>query len=200
MERHERRNYDFIVIPFEENLIVRVVAILAFVGGLVLAVRVMFFGVRRVDGEQLHHRRWPLALAAFLAAAGIALYARLSVGQVTLGWVAAVVFLGLVAGWLAWWLVRRSASSSSTDPEDDPRYRFQGHVARIVQPIKGGVGRDGSGRIAFTFDGRPFEFSARWVDGADFQGQGGLDSEVVIERIDDAVAFVEPWAVVERRL
>lgn len=175
----------------------RSIAIGAFVGGLVLAVRVMFFGVRRVRGETLHHRRWPLSLAAFLTAAGVTLYARLSVGEVTPAWVAAVVLVGLAAGWAAWWVVHRSAALPSMDPEDDPRYRFQGHVARIVRPIASG-GADG--RIAFMFDGTPFEFAARWVDGGDFRGQGELDSEVVIERIDGNVAFVEPWAVVEERL
>lgn len=177
----------------------RAIAILAFIGGLVLAVRVMFFGVRRVDGEQLHHRRWPLALAAFLAAIGVALYARQSTGQVTTAWVAAVVLIGLAAGWLAWWVVGRSAAIPSTDPEDNPRYRFQGHVARIIQPISS-HGQDAHGRVVFTFDGKQFEFSARWVDGADFGSHGTVDSEVVIERVDGDVAFVEPWAVVEERL
>jgi hypothetical protein len=177
---------------------VRVIAIVAFIGGLVLAVRVMFFGVQRVDGEQLHHRRWPLALAAFLAALGVALYARQAVGQVTSAWLAAVVLIGLAAGWLAWWVVSRSAAIPSTDPEDDPRYRFQGHVARVIQPI-GSNARD-SGRVVFTFDGKRFEFAARWVDGGDFPGQGTLDAEVVIERVDGDVAYVEPWAVVEERL
>jgi hypothetical protein len=178
---------------------VRVIAILAFIGGLVLAVRVMFFGVRRVDGEQLHHRRWPLALAAFLAAIGLALYARQAMGQVTSVWVAVVVLIGLAAGWLAWWVVSHSAAIPSTDPEDDPRYRFQGHVARITKPISSDDPH-ANGRVSFTFDGKPFEFAARWVEGADFRGQGTIDSEVVIERIDGDVAFVEPWAVVEERL
>ena len=41
-------------------------AITAFVAGLLLAVRVMFFGVRhQLTEEQLHHRKWPLAVAAF---------------------------------------------------------------------------------------------------------------------------------------
>ena len=36
------------------------VAIASFLGGLLLWVRVMFFGVRRVDADRLYHRKWPL--------------------------------------------------------------------------------------------------------------------------------------------
>ena len=178
----------------------RAAAILAFLSGLVLGVSVMFFGVRRVHGDHPHHRRWPLALAAFLLAAGAALYIRLAVGQVTPPWIGAVVTIGLAAGGLAWWIVRRSAAVPSTDPEDDPRYRFQGHVARVVKPLGKGTDSASAGRITFTFDGQHHEYAARWLDGADFEGQGRLDSEVVIERIDGEVAFVEPWVVVEGRL
>lgn len=180
----------------------RAAAIIAFLSGLVLGVRVMFFGVRRVDGDLLHHRRWPLALASFLLAAGIALYARVATGEVTPAWMTAVVAVGVAAGGAAWWVVRRSAAIPSTDPEDDPRYRFQGHVARVVRSIEasGSGDRASHGRIAFSFDGKQYEFAARWVDAASFQRQGIVDSEVVIERVEGDVAYVEPWAVVEGRL
>lgn len=184
---------------------VRTVAVVAFLSGLLLAVRVMFFGVqRRVADDDLRHRRWPLALAAFLAASGAMLYARAARQGVTAGWSVAVVLAGIAAGAGAWWLVKRSAAVPSTDPEDDPRYRFQGHVARIIKAIeRKGVDGEEAGRIAFSFDGKTYELNARWSpDAGTFERQtlGLADNDVVIERVDGDVAFVEPWAVVEERL
>ncbi len=176
-------------------------AILLFLSGLLLAVRVMFFGVqKRVDDEHLNHRRWPLALAAFLAVAGAMLYTRAD--RVTAGWILAVALAATMAGVGAWVLVQRSAAIPSTDPEDDPRYRFQGHVARVVQAIEASGGGVPNGRIAFNFDGRRHEFDARWSPEADLgpQPAAAVDTEVVIEFVDGDVAFVEPWAVVEKRL
>ena len=182
---------------------VRALAVVVFLGGLLLAVRVMFFGVRRrVTDEEMHHRRWPLALAAFLAVSGALLYGRsVSAGGVTASWVATVVLIGLAAGFGAWWLVKRSADSPSSDPEDDPRYRFQGHVARVIRAI--GAEADNSGLITFSFDGKRFEFEARWSSsepGWESDRLGVVESEVVIERIEGDVAYVEPWTVVEERL
>ena len=181
----------------------KAVAVIAFLVGLLLGVRVMFFGVqRRIDEEHLTHRRWPLALAASLVALGALLYARVLTGRVTGGWLVAVVFLSACAGAGAWWLVVRSAAVPSTDPEDDPRYRFQGHVARIVEPIGAGLESRHTGRIAFDFDGKRHELQARWLPTADGRsgGAGARDTEVVIERVDGEVAYVEPWSVVEERL
>ena len=185
---------------------IRAIAAAAFLAGLLLAVRVMFFGVRRqLSEERLDHRRWPLAIAAFLAVAGAMLYARAD--RVTSGWLAAVVLSAVAAGLGAWKLVEKSAAVPSTDPEDDPKYRFQGHVARVIEPIIAASGPEGvaaPGRIVFEFDGRRYELSARWSPEADL-GDGRLataavNTEVVIEFIDDEVAFVEPWAVVEQRI
>jgi hypothetical protein len=183
---------------------VRALAVIAFLGGLLLAVRVMFFGVqRRLDDQHLAHRRWPLALAAFLVATGALLYVRTAgVPRVTGGWVTVVVLVGIGAGAGAWWLVKRSAAIPSTDPEDDPRYRFQGHVARVIEPIEVRAGGAPSGRIAFNFDGKRHEFRARWSPDGDWSRPraGVIESEVVIERVEDDVAYVEPWTAVEERL
>ena len=181
-------------------------AVFLFLSGLLLGVRVMFFGVqRRLDEQRLAHRRWPLALAAFLAIAGALSYARAAQGlRVTAAWAALVVLVGVVGGALAWWLVQRSAAVPSSDPEDDPRYRFQGHVARVIEPIQSDVTRDsgGTGRIGFSFDGKWHELRARWLsDGkAPSPRAGAVESEVVIERVEGEVAYVEPWTAVEQRL
>src|SRR5688572_16765729 len=100
----------------------RILAVAAFFAGLLLAVGVMFFGLQRKGaGDQLRHRRWPLALAAFLTAGGALLYASAGRGEaVTPAWTFVVVLAGLAAGAGAWWLVKRSAELPSSDPEDDP--------------------------------------------------------------------------------
>lgn len=181
------------------------VAIAAFLGGLLLAVRVMLFGVqRRLDEDRLHHRRWPLALATFLMTGGALLYVRARpTGSVTGGWLALVLFLALAAGAGAWWVVQRSATIPSSDPEDDPRYRFQGHVARVTEAIEAGTDSK-PGRISLDFDGKRYDFRARWsTSGGEYNahsGFGASGSEVVIEIVEDDMAYVEPWAVVEERL
>ena len=174
----------------------RAVAVGFFLGGLLLWILVMFFGVqKRIDDDRVLHKRWPLALSALLVTIGVLLYAR---PVVTAAWIATVAMIGLAAGVGAWWFVKRSSEIPSTDPEDDPRYRFQGHVARVTQAIEPN-GATSTGRIAFTFEGKRIELRANWSpDGT--KGTGRVDEEVVIERIEDDLAFVEPWAVVEGRL
>lgn len=174
---------------------VRIVAVALFIGGLLFWIRVMFFGVRRTAGsEQVSHRAWPLGVAVVLAASGILMYARPSV---TPAWIASVSLLSLLAGIAAWWATKRSAEHPSDDPEDDPRYKFQGHVARVTQAFT-----NGAGRIAFSYEGARIELAAAWApeSGSDVSGAGRLDDEVVIERVDGETAYVEPWAKVEQRL
>lgn len=187
----------------------KIFALVSFLAWLLLGVRVMFFGVqRRVSEQQLLLQRWPLALAAFLVVVGATIYARSVVaGSLTGAWFGAALLLGVLAGWGAWWIVQRSASIPSTDPEDDPRYRFQGHVARLIEDMESRAGEPPTGRIAFTFDGKRYEFRARWSPEAEVEAGGSwkpelgrADSEVVIERVDDDLAFVEPWAAIEERL
>ena len=182
----------------------KAVAVGSFVVGLLLGIRVMFFGVQQRSGfEVLRHRKWPAALAAFFAVAGATLY--LGVEPTSPGWMVASATAGVVAAAAAWLLVTKSATIGSADPEDDPRYRFQGHVARVLQPIVAESGASAPlGRIAFDFDGTRYQFDARWAPEADLAG-GTLavappDTEVVIEYVDGDVAFVEPWAVVEKRI
>src|SRR5437773_12417023 len=111
----------------------RAIAAVLFLGGLLLAVRVMFFGVRReLPDDERALRAWPLGLAAFLGILGTFLYGRPAVGAPA---IASAVGVSVAVAGLAWWLVKRSGAKPSTDPEDDPRYKFQGHVARVIQPF-----------------------------------------------------------------
>jgi hypothetical protein len=177
-------------------------AILLFGGGILLAVRVMFFGVRQSVGEDFRTRAWPLAIAATFAAAGASLYLLAGSGLTAVA-AAGVLAVGGIAGAGALWIVRRSESAAARtpDPDEDPRYRFQGHVARIVSSLGAPGGSDTSGRISFVIDGRTHELNAHWLPGTMASAKdGAVDSEVVIEHVDGDDAFVEPWALVESRL
>lgn len=181
----------------------RTIALVLFGAGVLLAVRVMFFGVRRsIDDTQFRTRQWPLALAAVLMSAGALLYLELwRTGELSLGSAFAVGAISALSGAGARWTVRRSADAAAAfpDPDEDPRYRFQGNVARIVSPLgePGGTG----GRISFVIDERTLELAARWLPGTTVvSGDGRVDAEVVVEHVDGDVAYVEPWTLVESRL
>ena len=75
---------------------------------------------------------------------------------------------------------------------DDPRYVLQGHLARVIQPIAA----DAEGEIAFDVESQPRRARARTLDGAALSA----GTEVVIERLEDEVAYVEAWSQVEKRL
>jgi membrane protein implicated in regulation of membrane protease activity len=77
------------------------------------------------------------------------------------------------------------------DP-DDPRYKFQGTVAVVTSAIPVG----GEGTISFDIGDEHRTTRARSIDDAPIDD--GV--EVCIERIDEGVAFVERWALVEARL
>ncbi len=167
------------------------------VAGLLVLVYLMIAGVphpRLPDGTMVRHPRLLLPLVgAFLTAVGLAGYLSQASGHVVgiPRWLF-VFLVGGVAAVLAAWLVLRVFAAPSADPEDDPRYRFQGHIARVSEAI--GAGR--LGRVTFEIDGRRFDLQARSMD----NGPLPLNTEVVIEQIDDEIATVESWAVVEQRL
>jgi membrane protein implicated in regulation of membrane protease activity len=96
---------------------------------------------------------------------------------------AAVGMVALIAGW---------AVPSAALHVEDPRYALQGHFARVLQPISAGR----AGEIAFEHDGERHTAPALGLDGA------AIDSgaEVVIERIEDGIAYVELWSNIEKQL
>lgn len=171
---------------------------LAIVAGLLILVYLMIAGVPRVeDGRGIPAGSAPRTILPMLGAmctgGGVAGY--LSGRSPALGaGVRTAIVLGaaLGAAVAARWLVRVAFAAPSADPEDDPRYRYQGHVARMTQAIT----TDARGRVVFEIDGQHFDLAAQSIDGATI----AAGTEVVIERIDDDLATVERWAVVEERL
>jgi membrane protein implicated in regulation of membrane protease activity len=172
------------------------VYLIGFIAGLLLAVRIMFFGAERrrarpVDGMPL--RRSEPAISAFLVMFGVAGYLLTRPGRLSAA-VGAGAALGLGILWAA--LVTRLAiATARVQPEhdpDDPRFVLQGHVAMVTSDIPA----DGEGTIVVgEAEGRR-SLGARSIDGQPIDA--GL--EVCIERVENGIAFVEPWAVVEARL
>jgi membrane protein implicated in regulation of membrane protease activity len=172
----------------------------ALILGLLLAVRAMLLGVER--------RRTPFGtpspatpnvrfstpvVSAFAVTFGAAGYLLTRPGRMSAAAGTIVALLvGIIAGAFAVRVVRRAAAFVPEHDPDDPRYVLQGHVATVTAPI--GPGSDGE--IAYVVEGMHHTVRARGLDGS--IADRGV--EVVIERIEDNVAYVEPWVEVEKRL
>jgi membrane protein implicated in regulation of membrane protease activity len=177
-----------------------VVFVAALILGLLLAVRAMLLGVER--------RRTPYGapspatpsvrfstpvVSAFAVTFGAAGYLLTRPGRMSAGAGTIVALLvGTIAGTFVVRVVRRAAAFVPEHDPDDPRYVLQGHVATVTTPI--GPGSDGE--IAYVVEGTRHTVRARGLDGS--IADRGV--EVVIERIEDNVAYVEPWVEVEKRL
>lgn len=177
-----------------------VVFIAALIAGLLLAVRAMLLGVER--------QRFPLGtpsssipnvrvstpvVAAFTITFGATGYLLTRPGRLgaASGTIVALI-VGTLAATLAVRLVKRAAAFVPEHDPEDPRYVLQGHVATVTTPI----GTGGDGEITYLVEGMRRTVRARGLDGT--TAERGV--EVVIERIEDDVAYVEPWVEVEKRL
>ena len=168
----------------------------AFIGGLLLAVGVMLFGIEKrarlsTDAATAALRVYLPLLAAFAAGFGVAGYLA---GRVTAAGTAFLIAVvaGVLAALLMRWIVAKSAAMVPEHDTDDERYVLQGHIADVVAPIAPGA----AGEISFEFGGARRSLRALSVDDASV----AAGTEVVIERIEGDLAYVEPWVHVERRL
>jgi len=168
----------------------------AFIAGLLLGVRVMFFGAerrRRHSADALPLRRSEPAIIGFLLMFGVAGYLLTRRGTVSPG--AGVVIAALLGLVWAVLVTRLAVATARLQPEhdpDDPRFALQGHVAVVSAAIPA----DGEGTITFSDAGAQRTTRARTIDGSAIDA----GEEVCIERLEDDVAFVELWAIVEQRL
>jgi membrane protein implicated in regulation of membrane protease activity len=190
-----------------------IVFLLCLFAGLGLAVGSMFFGVERrrpapqmpstvvafVDavteaaGQQISARYQLPVLAAFTwffgavgylltRYTGLGILLRLIIATGA-GAAATVGVVLLIAKW---------AIPRAREEVVDARYLLQGHIARVRRAI----GATEAGEIEYEVDGVRFRLPARSVDDASVEP----NTEVVIERIEDGRAYVEPWVHVEKRL
>ncbi len=132
-----------------------------------------------------------VAAAAFLFGMVGYLLLRYSVlgPGITIVLAAAAAGLGL-AGMLA--LVTRWAVPSAAADPVDPRYLLQGTPARVTRSISPAQ----DGEIDYSVDGARYATPARSFDGSSLT----VGAEVAIDRIEDGIAYVEDWALVEQRL
>jgi membrane protein implicated in regulation of membrane protease activity len=171
--------------------------LIAFIAGLLLAVRLMFFGAERrrlrsTDATPL--RRSEPAIVGFLMMFGVAGYLLTRHGTLSTGAGVGVALL-LALAWAA--IVTRIAIiMARIQPEhdpDDPRYRLQGQVGVVTSSIVDG---EEGGEIAYDDGQGRTAVRARAIDDSPIE----VGEEVCIERIEDGIAFVERWSLVEQRL
>jgi len=174
-----------------------VLYLVSFVGGLLLAVRVMMYGVERPREEnpagERSFRLSPALIVAILTVFGLAGYVltRLGVGTAITRLLSSAA-LAAAAAFLAGYLVKKWWTVTPEHDVDDERYVLQGHVARVTKSIRAGV----DGEIGYDIGRERHVMRARGYDDAALS-EG---TEVVIERIEDGIAYVEAWVEVEKRL
>ena len=181
-----------------------VVFVVAMIAGFALGVRVMVSGVLRAK-PALSDRPLPAVdrvaigrpvLAVIATAFGVVGVALTRI--TTLGVVVRVGVAGVVAALtaiLAVVVIRRWAQASDETPpsaEDDPRFALQGLPARVTRSVGAGV----LGEVEYEVDGRRQVTPAHSVDAAPI----AVGVDVVIERVDQGVTWVEPWTQVEQRM
>ena len=178
--------------------------------GLVAGVRAMLLGTEHLPrGVQLpapHERtsehvtdaepsalfNWASA-GAFAFAFGLAGYlcTRFSMWGVPVRVVIAAV-AGGAAITLQSLLIARWAIPAARAEHVDERYLLQGTVGRISREIPA----DGDGELQYTLDDVTYTLPARELAA----GVLAQDVEVVLDRVEGGVAYVEAWAQVEQRL
>jgi hypothetical protein len=163
--------------------------LVSFIGGLLLAVFAMLNGVERRSGFSLNRP----AIAAFATVFGAVGYPLLRAGSLRIVPVLAIAAAsGLAGAAIAIVLVAAWAIPSARAEVIDERFLLQGSVARVLSVTDGGA----TGMIAYEVDGVKCTAPARTVDGTRLEP----GEDVVIERLEEGTATVEPWATVEARL
>jgi len=169
-----------------------------FAVGLLIGVYAMLHGTVR-KGHEPGAIRFPIAgfntpvVGAALGAFGAAGYLATKYSQYDTIIVLVAAFVAAAAGWIgltvlmAKWALRGSLN----DPQEEIE-ELQGTVATVTRAIS----PTELGEIAYSFRGSPTRAPARSIAG-DAVPAG---TEVVIDRLDNGVADVELWSIVEQRL
>ena len=178
-----------------------------FLTGLVLAVYAMIRGVERIGtagrapeldalGRPVGTARMALtaptvgAFATVLGITGYLLwrYSTMSTGlQLTIAHGAALLATVVATRAVAHW-----ATQAAEHDVIDERYLLQGHPAQVVLSSIA----DKRGEISYEVGEKQYRVIAECLDGAPLTA----GTEVVIDRVENGVAYVEPWVQVEQRL
>jgi hypothetical protein len=170
--------------------------LVSFIGGLLLGVWVMIAGAERPReehprGERTFRVSLPVLAVLFIVfgVVGYILTRRQLGTDVTRALLSGVVAAaaGFVAAHLVrkWWAV-------TPEHEVEEAYLLQGHLARVTKSIAAGV----DGEVVFEIGEERRVLPARTIDNAPLES----GADVVIERIENDVAYVESWTEVEKRL
>src|SRR5215208_4857852 len=169
--------------------------------GFLVGVFAMLHGVERPDAvgastvpatEPKASLKLPL-LAAFATLFGVSGYLLTRYASLpALADLAIAAALGALGSTGAAALVVKWAIPSAKEEVIDERYLLQGSPARVIRPIAA----DAPGAIEYDAGSRHVVSDARSFDGLPIEA----GTEVVIERVEDGVAYVERWALVEARL
>jgi hypothetical protein len=175
--------------------ILRIVFLASFIGGLLLAVFAMLHGV---EHARRNRSRAPSAffnlpaIAAFAVGFGAAGYPLVTRSRLP-SWAILLISIGsgalAITGMitlLAQWALRDAGSPSAQHEE------IQGQLAVVSQEIAPGS----TGEITYETLGRELRIPARGLT----ERPMFVGAEVVIDRIENGMAFVEEWSVVEQRL
>ncbi|MDQ2889424.1 MAG: NfeD family protein [Gemmatimonadota bacterium] len=166
--------------------------------GLLATVYAMLNGTVR-QGREPGALRFPIAgfnapvIGAALMAFGAAGYLITKYSQLDTIPVLVISIIAAAAGWIGMTVVmaRWAIRGPLNDPHEEIE-ELQGTVATVTRAIS----PDQPGEIAYSFRGSPTRINARSIDG----GAVEAGTEVVIDRIENGVADVELWSVVEQRL
>ena len=178
--------------------ILKILFLVAFIGGLVLAVFAMLHGVEYARRRQ-NRSRAPSpffnlpAVAAFAVGFGAVGYALASRTRLP-AWAVILIAVGggalAITGMIT--LLARWALRGVTGPLSSEDQEIQGTLAVVTKEIT----PEREGEISYEHLGRREVTLARSLGVTAIS----LGSEVVIDRIENGVAFVEEWSVVEQRL
>jgi hypothetical protein len=161
----------------------------SFIAGLVLSVFAMLNGVERRSGFAINRAM----VAGFALVFGAVGYPLIHSTLLRQGAILAIAgFAGAVGAAIAFLLVVGWAIPSARAEVIDERFILQGSFARVTSVSSDGA----SGTITYVVDSETRNVPARGLEGVRLDA----GSDVVIERVEDGVAYVEPWAQVEARL
>ncbi len=176
--------------------VLHIVFLAAFSGGLLLAVFAMLHGVEhaRTNRSKAPSAFFNLpATAAFAVGFGAVGYPLVSRTRLPV-WAILLIAVGsgalAISGMitlLARWALRDVTGASSAEGDE-----IQGQLAVVTRAIASA----GGGEISYEHLGGQLRVPARALS----EKPLSIGAEVVIDRIENGVAFVEEWSVVEQRL
>jgi len=179
-------------------MILKTIYLVVFLGGLVLAVHSMLHGVERWKRKRsskpspVFNPPTVAALAIGFGACGYLLVARTGLGPLAALIISAMTGASAFSAMtvlMARWALRSSPDMSLHEEQEE---KINGQVATVTLPI----GRNEPGEITWFAWDRRHVIPARTADGSEVPA----GTEVVIDVVEEGVARVELWSVVEQRL